>query len=360
MRRHIAVLAGDGIGPEVMEASLRVLDAINDIYKCEITYERALVGGAAFEESGSHLPDESLEVARGADAILFGSVGGPVAELHLPKWRGAEGNSILALRQVFQFNANYRPIKVYRELSALSPLRSESVARDIDLMIIRELLGDCYFGEHLIEVKDGIRVAHDQVVYTETQILSIAKAAFMMAESRNKRLCVVHKANVLASSRLWREIFFALQNEYKEVQLSEMLVDNCAMQLVINPAQFDCIVTSNMFGDILSDLGAALPGSLGLVPSASINSEGFGLYEPSGGSAQDIAGKGVANPIAQLLSLAMLLEGSFKLRAEAQKIDIAIRETLKLGFATPDIASRDSSVVGTKEFTDRVVHFIKN
>lgn len=343
MKKKIAVLAGDGIGPEVMEQALRVLSAIAHSYDHEFTINKALVGGAAYDQFGQHLPEETTDICRKSDAILFGSVGGPVSQLHLPKWQNCEANSILSLRKVFGFNVNLRPVKIFPELKAICPLKPEIADRGIDILFVRELLGDCYFGEHKTTRKDGKRIATDLSIYTEDQIASVAHAAFKAAEKRKGKVTSVHKANVLDTSKLWRTVVHEVAQFYKGVAVSDMLVDNCAMQLISNPAQFDVVVTTNMFGDILSDAAAVLPGSLGLMASASLNESGFGLYEPPGGSAQDIAGSGTANPIAQILSVALLLRFSFALEQEACAIESAVQAALAEGARTRDIYSSQSS-----------------
>lgn len=357
--KTIAVLAGDGIGPEVMESALAVLSTVGGVYKRNFKFTPALVGGAAFEIHGAHFPDETGRVCQAADAILFGSVGGPVSEAHLPKWRGCETNSILALRKTFNLAANFRPAKVYPQLPGSCPLRDEVTAGGVDLVIIRELQGDVYFGEHSFFARDGKRCARDSGEYSEDQIAQVARVAFEAARKRSKRLTSVDKANVLHMSKLWREVVREVATEFPDITLDEMLVDNCALQLVRNPSQFDVIVTSNLFGDILSDLAAALPGSLGLTPSASLNSAGFGLYEPSGGSAPDIAGKGVANPIAQILSAAMMLQYSFDWFDEAHAIERAVHETLEAGYRTADIATASEPTISTGEMTREIVKRIR-
>jgi 3-isopropylmalate dehydrogenase len=353
--KRVAVLAGDGIGPEVVTQALVVLEAVCTRYSRSIEFVPALVGGAAFVRHGSHFPEETRVVCEGADAILFGSVGGPVAESHLPQWRGCETNSILAIRKAFGLAANMRPTRVYPALSAGSPLKAEIVGEGIDLLIIRELQGDVYFGEHTFFAQDGVRCARDSGEYTEEQIACVARAAFDAARGRRRVVHSVDKANVLHMSKLWREIVHEVHRDYGDVTLEDILVDNCALQLVKNPAQFDVIVAPNLFGDILSDLAAALPGSLGLSPSASFNANGFALYEPSGGSAPDIAGQGMANPIAQILSAAMMLRYSFGWSAEADAIEAAVATALNEGYRTPDIATPGSGTpVSTAEMGDAI------
>jgi 3-isopropylmalate dehydrogenase len=365
MKKNIAVLPGDGIGPEVMPQAIKVLENVARIFRHEFAFNHAYAGGAAFEKFGSHLPEETLAVCTNSDAILFGSVGGPVDQMHLPKWKGCEANSILTLRKTFKFNANYRPVRVFPQLSSLSPLRPEIVNRGIDMLFLRELLGDAYFGEHTSYKQDnGKRAARDVSTYTEEQVSSIAHVAFKAAQKRRKKVTSVDKANVLEASRLWRTVVTEVAAQYPDVELEHMLVDNCAMQIVRDPAHFDVVLTTNMFGDILSDAAAVLPGSLGMLASASINSDGFGLYEPPGGSAQDIAGSGTANPIAQILSAALLLRFSFNFEDEARTIEAAVEKTLDDGYRTKDIAraaggTQSTQVVGTEEMAQAIIDRIE-
>jgi len=335
--KRVAVLAGDGIGPEVMQEALGVLEAVCARYSRRIEFAPALVGGAAFLQYGSHFPDATRSVCENADAILFGSVGGPVSEAHLPQWKGCETNSILAVRKAFGLAVNMRPTRIYPELAAGSPLTPQIISAGVDLLILRELQGDVYFGEHTFFERDGERCARDSGEYTESQVALVAKAAFDAARNRRRIVHSVDKANVLHMSKLWREVVHEVHREYTDVQLEDILVDNCALQLVKSPSQFDVIVAPNLFGDILSDLAAALPGSLGLSPSASFNHDGFALYEPSGGSAPDIAGKGIANPIAQTLSAAMMLRYSFGWQEEANAIEQAVSRAITDGFRTADL-----------------------
>jgi len=354
MYKKIAILSGDGIGPEVMQHSLQILDAIAGKFNHRFEYLEASIGGAAYEYCGSHCPDETLNICEQSDAILFGSVGGPLDQQHLAKWKNCEVNSILKLRQHFNFNINMRPITIYPELIAYSPLKSAAISNGLDMIIFRELTGGIYFGAHELTTSNHQREARDVCTYNETQIQNIIHAAFKAARARKKQLCSVDKANVLATSRLWRELATEIAGDYPEVKLTHMLVDNCAMQMIINPRQFDVIVTENLFGDILSDLAAALPGSLGLIPSASLNHQGKGLYEPSGGSAPDIAGKGIANPSAQILSAAMMLRYSFDMHEEADLIEKAVRTTIEDGMVTADLAEDAGKAASTAEFVSAV------
>lgn len=365
MKKRIAVLPGDGIGEEVMAQALRVLEAVESKFGHEFEKKHGLAGGAAYDKYGSHMPNETLDIAYNSDAILFGSVGGPVADMNLPKWKNCEANSILNLRKTFKFNANFRPVRLFPELKEISPLRAEIIERGVDVVFVRELLGDCYFGEHKQFTEGGKRFGTDQIIYDEDQVSSIAHVAFKAARNRRKKVTSVDKANVLDSSKLWRTVVTEVAKDYPDIELEHMLVDNCAMQIIRDPSQFDVVVTTNMFGDILSDAAAVLPGSLGLLASASLNKDGFGLYEPPGGSAQDIAGTGTANPIAQILSVAMMLRYSFALEAEAAAIDTAVAAALGSGCRTRDIftksaaATKPTKLVNCEEMTDEVLSYLK-
>lgn len=359
IEKTIAVLAGDGIGPEVMTEAIGMLEHVCALHGKRCTFTEGLAGGAAYEVFGEHLPEQTIEVCRRSDAILFGSVGGPIGESHLPKWKGCEANSILALRKAFGLAANFRPAKVYPVLEGSCPLRAEIADHGVDLLIIRELQGDVYFGEHTMWSEAGKRYARDTGEYSEDQIACVARVAFEAARRRKGLVTSVDKANVMHTSKLWREVVREVSTEYPDVQLEDMLVDNCALQLVKSPGQFDVIVTSNLFGDILSDLAAALPGSLGLTPSASLNSAGFGLYEPSGGSAPDLAGKGLANPIAQILSASMMVRFSFGWNAEADSIDRAVEAALRDGYRTVDIFNGVGRKVSTQEMAKAIMERIE-
>lgn len=359
MRKTIAVVPGDGIGPEVMAQALRVLTQIGQTYGHEFATSEGYAGGEAFTRFGSHMPEETLTLCRKSAAILFGSVGGPVSEQDKPQWKNCEANSILTLRKTFSFHSNFRPVKLYPELAEMCPLRPDLVSRGVDILFIRELLGDAYFGKKEIVVENGERVARDVAAYTETQVRNVAKTAFEAARKRKHRLTSVDKANVLDTSKLWRTVVHEVAAEYPDVTVEDMLVDNAAMQVIRDPSQFDVVVTSNMFGDILTDEAAVLAGSLGLLPSASLNTAGFALYEPSGGSAQDIAGKGIANPIAQILSCAMMLRFSFNLQTEADAVEDAVKATLTAGYRTADIYRDGTTKVGSAEITDQILAKLK-
>lgn len=360
MDATIAVMPGDGIGPEVMTEALRCLDAVAARFGHHFDYRHALVGGAAYDKHGSHFPEASRRICSESDTILFGSVGGPVGELHLPKWKGCEASSILALRKAFGFNINLRPVRILPGLEALSPLRADIVAKGVDVLFVRELLGDAYFGRHETRTENGARVAFDEARYDEHQIAAAARVAFKAAEKRRRRVHSVDKANVLDTSKLWRTVVREVAAEHPGIELIDILVDNAAMQIVRDPSQFDVVLTPNLFGDILSDAGAVLPGSLGLLTSASYNNEGFAMFEPPGGSAPDIAGTGTANPIAQILTAALMLRFAFELEAEAASIEDAVSDVLRRGLRTRDIMTPGGTIVGTSEMgraiSDRISH----
>jgi 3-isopropylmalate dehydrogenase len=348
----ITILPGDGIGPEIMAEAIKVLDVLrNDGLKIET--ETALVGGAAYDAFGHPLPEATLKLAQQADAVLFGSVGGPQYDT-LPRDMRPE-KAILGLRKECDFFANLRPATVFPELADASSLKPEIVA-GLDLMIIRELTGDIYFGEPRgVTGEKGSRVGINTMHYTEAQISRIIHTGFKTARQRSKRLCSIDKMNVLEAMQLWRDIANDIAPEYPDVELTHMLVDNAAMQLVRNPKHFDVVVCGNMFGDILSDEASMLTGSIGMLPSASLDANGKGLYEPIHGSAPDIAGKGVANPLAQILSLAMMLKYTFNLPDAAARVENAVRKALASGLRTGDIAMNGERVCSTNEMGDGVV-----
>ncbi len=349
----IAILPGDGIGHEIMAQALRVLDVQRaDGLKFET--EQASVGGAAFDETGMPLPQATLKLCQQADAVLFGAVGGTQYDA-LPRDKRPE-QAILGLRKNMGLFANLRPALLYPELANASSLKPEIVA-GLDLMIIRELTGDIYFGQPRGIHKDenGERVGVNTMTYRESEIRRIAHVGFQTAMKRGKRLCSVDKMNVLETTQLWRDVVIEVSKEYLQVELSHILVDNCAMQLVRNPKQFDTLVTGNMFGDILSDEASMLTGSIGMLPSASLDANNKGLYEPIHGSAPDIAGKGVANPLAMMLSAAMMLRYTFNKTEEANRIENAVRKVLSQGYRTGDIFEPGMTKVGTREMGDAVV-----
>jgi 3-isopropylmalate dehydrogenase len=349
----IAVLPGDGIGPEITEQAVRVLKALASD-GLHIEMEQAAVGGAGFDASGDPLPEATVRLAEQADGILFGAVGGPKYDT-LPRAQRPE-QGLLRLRKHFDLFANLRPAIVYEELAHASSLKNELVA-GLDLLILRELTGDIYFGQPrgVRTNEAGEREGFDTMRYTESEIRRIAHAAFQAARKRSRRVCSVDKANVLETTQFWRDVVTDVHKEYTDIELSHMYVDNAAMQLVRNPKQFDVIVTGNMFGDILSDEASMLTGSIGMLPSASLNANNFGMYEPIHGSAPDIAGKGVANPLATILSAAMLLRYSLNQEQAAQRVEAAVRKVLAQGLRTADIAEAGKRTIGTKEMGDAVI-----
>jgi len=349
----IAVLPGDGVGTEVIAEALKVLAALRR-EGLAFEMEQASVGGAAYDTSGDPLPEPTLELARKADAILFGAVGDPRYDA-LPRERRPE-QAILRLRKELNLFANLRPASVFPELADASTLKPEVVA-GLDILIVRELTGDIYFGQPrgIRKVEGGMREGFDTMRYTDEEIRRIAHAGFRAARKRKRKLCSVDKANVLETSQLWREVVSAVGEEYAEVELVHMYVDNAAMQLLKNPGQFDVIVTGNMFGDILSDEASMLTGSIGMLPSASLDEKGKGLYEPIHGSAPDIAGKNLANPLAAILSAAMMLRYSFDQDRVAVRVEGAVKKVLAQGYRTADIFRQGTRRVGTREMGDAVV-----
>ena len=361
MEMKIGVIKGDGIGPEIVDEAMKVLDRVAEIYGHALSYTQLLMGGASIDVNGVPLTDETLELAKGCDAVLMGSIGGdaktsPWYQLE-PAKRPEAG--LLSLRKGLNLFANLRPAVLYDELKGACPLKEEIADKGFDMMIMRELTGGLYFGNRSTKSVDGVLVAKDELTYSETEIRRIAKSAFDIAMKRRKKVTSVDKANVLDSSRLWRKVVEETAKDYPEVVLEHMLVDNCAMQLVKDPSQFDVILTENMFGDILSDEASMVTGSIGMLASASLNETKFGLYEPSGGSAPDIAGKGIANPIATILSTAMMLRYSFDLDREAEAVEKAVVRVLKEGYRTIDIMSEGKIQIGTREMGDRICSFIE-
>ena len=351
MEMKIGVIKGDGIGPEIVDEAMKVLDQTAKVYGHSISYTQLLMGGASIDVNGVPLTEETLQLAKDSDAVLMGSIGGdaktsPWYQLE-PSRRPEAG--LLGIRKALNLFANLRPAYLYDELRSACPLREDISAAGFDMLIMRELTGGLYFGARKTEEVDGVRTATDTLTYNENEIRRIAKRAFDIAMKRNKKVCSVDKANVLDSSRLWRQVVEEVAKDYPEVTLSHMYVDNCAMQLVMNPAQFDVILTENMFGDILSDEASMVTGSIGMLSSASLNETKFGLYEPSHGSAPDIAGQNKANPIATILSAAMMLRYSLDLDAEADAVEAAVRQVLKEGYRTGDIMAEGCSQVGTVE-----------
>ena len=351
MNYQIAVIPGDGIGPEIVREACNVLDRVGEVYGHKFDYTKVLMGGCSIDVHGVPLTDEALETARRSDSVLLGAVGGNVGN---SRWYDVAPNlrpeaGLLAIRKGLGLFANLRPAYLYNELAAACPLKEEIIGDGFDMVIMRELTGGLYFGErHTTEV-DGVMTAVDTLTYNENEIRRIAIKAFDIAMKRRKHVTSVDKANVLDSSRLWRKVVEEVARDYPEVTLSHMLVDNCAMQLVMNPGQFDVILTENMFGDILSDEASMITGSIGMLSSASLNEGRFGLYEPSHGSAPDIAGKDIANPIATILSAAMMLSYSFDLDKESRAIGAAVQQVLTEGYRTVDIMAEGCRQVGTAE-----------
>jgi 3-isopropylmalate dehydrogenase len=347
----IALLPGDGIGPEIVAQAVKVLKALDGL---PVEFEQAAVGGAAYDACGEPLPPATLALARKADAILFGAVGDWKYDA-LPRDKRPE-QAILGLRRELELFANLRPALVYPELAGASSLRPEVVA-GLDILILRELTGDIYFGSPrgVRRLPSGEREGFDTLTYTESEIRRVAELGFELARKRSRRLCSVDKANVLETSQFWRDLVIETGKRYSDVALSHMYVDNAAMQLVRNPKQFDVIVTGNLFGDILSDEASMLTGSIGMLPSASLDAAGKGLYEPIHGSAPDIAGKNVANPLATILSAAMMLRYTFDRAQDADRIERAVRTVLQQGFRTPDIQEAETRSLGTVEMGDAVV-----
>ncbi len=354
MKLNIACIPGDGIGPEIIAEARKVLEKVAEVYGHEMSFTDILMGGASIDVHGVPLTDEAIAAAKSADAVLMGSIGGntvtsPWYKLP-PNLRPEAG--LLGLRKALNLFANLRPAVLYDELAGACPLKEEISRAGFDMMIMRELTGGLYFGERYTTEEDGIRKAVDTLTYDENEIRRIAVKGFDIAMKRRRKVTSVDKANVLDSSRLWRKVVDEVAADYPDVTLEHMLVDNCAMQLVRDPAQFDVILTENMFGDILSDEASMVTGSIGMLASASLNDTQFGLYEPSHGSAPDIAGKNIANPIATILSAAMMLRYSFDLDKEADTIEQAVKNILKKGFRTLDIMSEGCRQVGCKEMGD--------
>lgn len=349
-QKKIAVLPGDGIGPEVMAEAIKVLETIGPRYDVSFAFTQAHVGGAAIDHHGTALPQSTVDLCKASDAILFGSVGGPKWE-KLPPEQQPERGALLPLRKMFNLYANLRPAIIFKQLKEASPLKSEIIGDGFDIMIIRELTGGIYFGQP--KGREGLK-AYDTLVYTEPEVERIARVGFETARKRARKLTSIDKANVLTTMVMWREVVLRVAKEYPDVELNHMYVDNAAMQLVRNPRQFDVVLCDNMFGDILSDEASMITGSLGMLPSASLSEGSFGLYEPAGGSAPDIAGKGIANPIAQILSAAMMLKYSFGLGAAYDDIFKAIGTVLDEGYRTGDIMSAGMKQIGTREMGDLI------
>lgn len=353
MKKNIAVVRGDGIGTEIVEEALKILKALAKLYKHDFSFSEVLAGGCAIDKTGLCLPDESLKACKDSDAVLLGAVGGPKWDKE--KSTNRPEQAILKLRKELNLFANIRPAFLFDILKKASPLKPEILEKGIDLLILRELTGGVYFGEHKTQSIDNELVASDDMSYKQSEIERIAKLGFEIARTRKKRLCSVDKANVLDTSRLWRKVLDEMAKKYPDVELEHMYVDNAAMQLCARPSHFDVLLTENMFGDILSDEASVITGSIGLIPSASINESSKGLYEPIHGSAPDIAGQNKANPIATILSVAMMLKLSFKLEKEAKAIEDAVQETLKQGFRTADIMSKDCTLLTCSQMGDEIL-----
>ena len=360
MNCNLAVIKGDGIGPEIVTEAMRVLDAVGEKYGHTFSYTQILMGGASIDVHGVPLTDETIAEAKACDAVLMGSIGGdaktsPWYKLE-PSKRPEAG--LLAIRKALNLFANLRPAYLYNELRDACPLRDEIIGDGFDMIIVRELTGGLYFGARKTTEENGVRTAVDTLSYNENEIRRIAIKAFEIARKRRNKVTSVDKANVLDSSRLWRSVVEDVAKDYPDVTLEHMLVDNCAMQLVRDPKQFDVILTENMFGDILSDEASMVTGSIGMLSSASLNETKFGLYEPSHGSAPDIAGQDKANPIATILSAAMMLRFSLDMDKEADAVEAAVQKVLTEGYRTGDIMSEGCKLVGTKEMGDLIADAI--
>lgn len=358
MTYKIALLSGDGVGPEIVSEAVKVLKAVEKKFNIDFVFEEALIGGCAYEKHGTPLPQETIDICKNSDAVLLGAVGDWKYDTLPPEVRPEK--ALLGIRKALNLFANLRPAIVYDELTASSPLKAEIVS-GVNIMIVRELTGDVYFGTPRgIETINGEKVGFNNMIYTESEIERIAHIAFQTAMKRNKKLCSVDKANVLDVSRLWREVMERVAKEYPEVELSHMYVDNAAMQLIRAPKQFDVIVTGNIFGDILSDEASMLAGSLGMLPSASLSDEKISMYEPIHGSAPDLKGQDIVNPIATILSAAMMLKYSFGLSEIHDTIESAVKSVLKEGYRTKDILTESSQIlVGTAQMGDLIANKIQ-
>ena len=356
INKKILILPGDGIGPEVTSSAMEILRFVKDLYSLDLDIEIRDVGGTAYDKTGHPLPDKTLEIARKSDAILFGAVGGP--EWEDLDWDKRPEQALLGLRKELGLFANLRPAFLFNELASASPIKEE-IINDLDILIVRELTGGIYFGEPRgIDTSSNPPHAFNTMIYDEKEIERIGRVAFESAQKRNKKLCSVEKANVLEVSKFWREIITNLSKEYPDVELTHQLADNTAMQLVLDPNQFDVIVSSNLFGDILSDIAATLTGSIGMLPSASLNSSSQGMYEPCHGSAPDIAGKNLANPLAMILSLAMAFRYSLENHEVANIIEESVKEFISRGFRTQDL-TEDTSFLKTGEVASELIPIIK-
>ena len=360
MNGNITLIAGDGIGPEIVAEAVKVLNKVAEKYGQTFSYKEILMGGCSIDAHGVPLTDEALEIAKSGDAVLLGAVGGDVGN---SRWYDVAPNlrpeaGLLKIRKELGLFANVRPAYLYKELAEACPLKESISSQGIDMVIMRELTGGLYFGDRKTEVVDGLRTATDSLVYNEEEIRRIAIKGFDIARKRRKVVTSVDKANVLDSSRLWRAVVEEVAKDYPDVELRHMLVDNAAMQLVRDPAQFDVMLTENMFGDILSDEASMVTGSIGMLSSASLRADKFGLYEPSHGSAPDIAGQNKANPLATILSAALMLRYTFDLEEEAKAIEDAVEAVLKEGFRTGDIYKEGMTLCTTTEMGDKVAERI--
>ena len=360
MEKNIAVIKGDGIGPEIVTEAMKVLDKVAEKFGHNFNYEQLLMGGCSIDANGVPLTDETIERCKASDAVLMGSIGGNTTT---SPWYKLPANlrpeaGLLKLRKSLGLFANLRPCVLFKQLSGACPLKEEISAKGFDMLIMRELTGGLYFGDRKTEEVNGVMTAVDTLKYDENEIRRIAIKAFDVAMQRRKKVTSVDKANVLDTSRLWRKVVEEVAKDYPEVTLEHMLVDNSAMQLVKDPAQFDVMVTENMFGDILSDEASMITGSIGMLASASMNETKFGLYEPSGGSAPDIAGQNKANPIATILSAAMMLRYSFDMSAEADAVEAAVDKVLEAGYRTGDIMSEGMTIVSCSEMGSKIAEFI--
>lgn len=356
MKKTIAVIKGDGIGPEIVTEAMKVLNKVGEKCGHEFEYKEVLMGGCAIDATGVPLPQETIDTCLASDSVLLGAVGGP-------KWDGLAGNlrpeaGLLGIRGALKLFANIRPAKLFAPLASACPLKEEITKNGLDLVIVRELIGGAYFGKRSTVVENGVKTATDSMAYSDYEVERIARVAFDMAKKRRGKVHSVDKANVLDSSRLWREVTHKVREEYPEVEYADILVDNCAMQLVRNPAQFDVLVTENLFGDILSDEASMITGSLGMIPSASLGETSLGLYEPIHGSAPDIAGQNKANPIATILSVAMMLRYSFDMGREADIVEEAVNKVLENNYRTGDIMSEGMILVGCREMGDLICNEI--
>ncbi len=354
MQKNIVVLKGDGIGPEIVDATINVLNAVAKKYGHEFNFTYADIGGAAIDKFDNPLPQATIDACLASDSVLLGAVGGP-------KWDTLPGDKrpekgLLGIRKAMNLYSNIRPAQLFEELSDASPLRADIVANGIDFMVVRELTGGVYFGEHKTETINGERIATDIMPYSESEIRRIVKIGFETAKKRRKKLTSVDKANVLDTSRLWRSVASEVAKEYPDIEFEHMLVDNCAMQLVKNPAQFDVIVTENMFGDILTDEASMITGSIGMIPSSSLGEGTCGLYEPIHGSAPDIAGQDKANPIGTILAAAMMLKYSFNMQDESDAIEKAINTILSKNIRTGDIQSENCTLIGCKQMGEEIAN----